>query len=163
MSYLRPGSVILITGASGGIGFEIAAQAAEDGAVVGVHGLQAESVTRTIDRLKARAPESRLIEAPGDFLKPGVIEAVVEKVVAEGGRLDAVIHCAITGAPGTTGTFSKTNPQNFGMLAYGTLGIFQQLCFAALPYLAQNGGAIVGFASDAGRFAAPRRAQRAGV
>jgi 3-oxoacyl-[acyl-carrier protein] reductase len=38
------------------------------------------------------------------------------------------------------------------------LGSFQRLCFAALPHLAVRGGTIIGFASDAGRFAAPRQA-----
>jgi 3-oxoacyl-[acyl-carrier protein] reductase len=155
MAYLRPGTVVLITGATGGIGFEIAAQAAEAGAVVAVHGSRAESVTHTIERLKSRMPDAHLIAAPGDFLQPGAIEAVVEKVASEAGRLDAVIHCAIAGAAGTSGPFRKTNAQSFGMLAQNVLGSFQQLCFAALPHLAQNGGTIVGFASDAGRFAAP--------
>jgi 3-oxoacyl-[acyl-carrier protein] reductase len=158
MPNLAPGAVILITGATGGIGFEIAAQAAEGGAVVGVHGSRPETVARAMERLKARAPDARLIAAPGDFLQAGTTRAVVDKVAAEGGRLDGVIHCAITGSPGTTGPFAKTDPENFGRLAQAVLGVFQELCFAALPHLARNGGTIVGFASDAGRFAAPRQA-----
>jgi 3-oxoacyl-[acyl-carrier protein] reductase len=157
MACLRPGAVVLITGASGAIGLEIAAQAAEAGAIVGVHGSGAESVVRAIERLKARIPAACFIEAPGNFREPGAIEAVVQKVITEGGRLDAVIHCAIAGASGTSGPFRETNPQNFGMLAQSVLGIFQQLCFAAIPYLAQDGGTIVAFASDAGRFAAARQ------
>jgi 3-oxoacyl-[acyl-carrier protein] reductase len=156
-SSIAPGAVVLITGSTGGIGFEIAAQAAEGGAVVGVHGSRSETVERAIARLLARYPNARLIAAPGDFLKPGVIDAVVDKIVSQGGRLDAVIHCAITGSSGTSGPFRTTNPRNFGMLAQAILGVFQELCFAAVPHLAQNGGTIVAFASDAGRFAAPRQ------
>jgi 3-oxoacyl-[acyl-carrier protein] reductase len=42
-------------------------------------------------------------------------------------------------------------------MAQNILGIFQQLSFAALPHLAKQGGTIIGFASDAGRFAAPHQ------
>jgi 3-oxoacyl-[acyl-carrier protein] reductase len=157
MAYVAPGAVILITGATGGIGFEIAAQAAAAGAVVAVHGSRAETSGAAVERLQAQTPEAKLIAVHGDFREPGVVEAVVEQVAAQAGRLDAVIHCAITGAPGTTGLFHKTEAQNFGLMAAYVLGVFEQLCFAALPHLARQGGAIVTFASDAGRFAAPRQ------
>ena len=157
MPYVAPGSVILVTGASGGIGIEIAAQAAEQGAVVGVHGSRLESVDKAISRLKERAPKATLIPLPADFREPGAIEATIEKLVAEAGRLDAVIHCAITAAPGVTGPFLKTDPDSYGLAAQNVIALFQRLCFASLPHLIKQGGAIVCFASDAGRFAAPRQ------
>ena len=157
MSYVTPGTVILITGATGGIGFEIASQAAASGAIVAVHGSRPETVEAAIARLQTQLPAAKFIAVPGDFRVPGVIDGVIGKTVEDGGRLDAVIHCAITGAPGTTGWFSKTEPQNYGLMAQYVLGVFEQLTFAALPHLAKQGGAIVAFASDAGRFAAPRQ------
>lgn len=163
MHYATPGAVILVTGATGGIGFEIAGQAAASGAVVAIHGSRPETVLDAIQRLQAQTPAAKLIAAPGDFRVAGVIEAVVEKVAGEAGRLDAVIHCAITGAPNTTGLFCKTSPQNFGLMAQLVLGVFEQLCFAALPHLARQGGTIVAFVSDAGRFAAPRQSILGGV
>ncbi len=153
----------LITGATGGIGFEIAAQAIAAGAVVAVHGSRPETVAAAIEKLHAQTPGAVLIAVPGDFREPGVIESVVETVTAQTGRLDAVIHCAITGAPGTSGFFAKTTPQNFGLTAQYILGVFEQLCFAALPHLARQGGTIIAFASDAGRFAAPRQSIISGV
>ena len=158
MPYLEPGAVILVTGASGGIGLEIAAQAAAEGAVVGVHGSRPNSVEQAIARLRARVPEARLIPVPGDFRQPGVIEEVVARTAGEVGRLDAVVHCAITAAQGVTGPFRKTDPESFGAAAQNMLAVFQRLCFAALPHLSERGGAIVGFASDSGRFAAARQA-----
>ena len=149
--------VILVTGATGAIGFEIAAQAAASGSIVAVHGASVGSVAGATERLLARVPNARVIAAPADFRQRGAIEAMVERVVAEGARLDAVIHCAITGAGNVTGSLGKTTPDNFGDHAALVLGSFQSLCFAALPHLSQHGGTIVGFASDAGRFAAPRQ------
>lgn len=154
---MSSGDVIIVTGATGAIGFEIAAQAAAAGFVVGVHGSRIESVGGTIERLQARMSSARLIAAPADFRQDGAIEQMVAKVAAEGGRLDAVIHCGITGAGGIAGPIAKADPANFGKHADLVLGSFQKLCFAALPHLARGGGTIVGFASDAGRFAAPRQ------
>src|ERR1700751_5619191 len=112
MPYLTPGAVILVTGATGGIGFEIASQAAAGGAVVAVHGSRPQTVAAAIERLGGPAPAGKGGDAPGGFRETGEIAPMGEKVADEAGRLDAVIHCAITGAPGTTGFFRKTEPEN---------------------------------------------------
>ncbi len=158
MDYIIPGDVILVTGATGAIGFEIASEAAAAGAVVGVHGTRPDTVANAIERLKKLSPEARLIAAPGNFREPGVIQSVVDKVASEGGRLDAVIHCATSGGSGrTTGPFRQTEPQHYGDHARYVLGICEEIAFAAMSYLAKQGGTFVTFASDAGRFAAPRQ------
>jgi 3-oxoacyl-[acyl-carrier protein] reductase len=157
MHYIIPGSVIAVTGASGSIGFEIAAQAAELGAVVGVHGSSAASAVATIERLKARVPEGAFVAAPANFEEDDSVERMVETLVSATGRLDGVIHCAILAAPRIRGLFSETDPASFGRLMQNTVALFQRLCFAALPHLAQQGGAIVVVGSDSGRFAAPRQ------
>jgi len=154
--------VILVTGATGAIGFEIAAQAAAAGAVVGIHGSSPVSVAAAIERLRLRVPNAELIPAPADFHEAGAVEIMVEAFAhpfTQGrGRLDAVIHCAIIGAPGISGNFRNTNADNYGALADKVLATFQRLCFAALPHLSKRGGAILTFAADSGRFAAPRQA-----
>lgn len=161
MTSITRGDVILVTGATGAIGFEIAAQAAADGAIIAVHGSSAESVGVAVRRLRARVPDARLIAAPADFHDEGAIEAMVAKVAAAAGRLDAVIHCAITGAglgaDSVTGAFAQTTPASFGAHCALVIGSFQRLCHAVLPHLAVRGGTIIAFASDAGRFAAPRQ------
>lgn len=158
MATISSGDVLLVTGATGAIGFEIAAQAAEAGSIVAVHGSNMDSVVKAMERLLARVAEARLIAAPADFREAGSIEAMVANVAAEGGRLDAVIHCGIAGASGVTGSFANATPDSFGEHAALVLGSFQRLCFAALPHLSVRGGTIIGFASDAGKFASPRQA-----
>ena len=150
---------ILVTGASGAIGFEIAAQAAEAGAVVGVHGSSPESVARAIERLRARVPDGQPIAAPGDFRAEGAIERIFDAMAAEAGRIDAVIHCGIAGSDAgrITGPFAATEPVAYADHAARVLGTVQRLAFAALPHLARQRGTFIAFASDAGRFAAPRQ------
>jgi NAD(P)-dependent dehydrogenase (short-subunit alcohol dehydrogenase family) len=158
MHIVEPGSVILVTGASGGIGFEIAAEAAEQGATVAVHGSKPASVSAAIERLRVRAPEGRFIAAPADYKEPGAIRAMVEAVAAEAGGIDAVVDCAVTGPAGNvTGVFMKVDPAVFAPAAALSIAPFQELCHAAIPHLARQGGAIVAFVSDSGRFAAPRQ------
>ena len=152
------GDVVLVTGATGAIGFEIAAQAAEAGAIVAVHGSSAESVAKAVERLRERVADAQLFAAHADFRAGGAIEAMVEKVAVAAGRIDAVIHCGITGASGVAGSFAKAEPANFGEHAALVLGSFQTLCYSALPHLSVRGGTIIGFASDAGKFASPRQA-----
>ena len=152
------GDVVFVTGATGAIGFEIAAQAAEAGAIVAVHGSSAESVAKAVERLRERVADAQLFAAHADFRAGGAIEAMVEKVAVAAGRIDAVIHCGITGASGVAGSFAKAEPANFGEHAALVLGSFQTLCYSALPHLSVRGGTIIGFASDAGKFASPRQA-----
>ena len=154
---IERGSAILVTGATGGIGFEIAAQAAESDAVIGVHGSTPASVEAAIMRLKQRAPAGRFIAAPANFAELGVIPGMVDAYAAEAERLDAVIDCAIVPVKESiVGVFADINPAAFGQSGMSASEV-QAVCHAALPHLAKTGGAFVAFASDSGRFAAPRQ------
>lgn len=153
MTFITPGSVILITGATGAIGFEIAREAIAQGAIVGIHGTREERVADAIARLKAETPDAQLIGAHGDFRELGVAAAVVEQVAAAAGRLDALVHCAISVTPGATNLFSQTDPKYYSEMAASVLCVFQQLSFAAYPHLAKQRGVLIAFISDAGRYA----------
>lgn len=157
MTTVKAGDVILVTGATGAIGFEIAAQAAEAGAVVAVHGSHPASVDSAIARLHDRVPGAHFISASADFRQAGEIAAMVSAVASQTRRLDAVIHCAIAGVPGVTGFLEKGDPAAFATHVGMVVGTFQQLCHVALPHLSMRGGTIIAFASDAGRFAAARQ------
>ena len=115
-------------------------------------------------RLAARVPDARLIALPADLRDEGAAVSLIDRMTAGAGRIDAVVHCAIAGVSGVTGPFAATDPAAYGALAVQVVGGFQALCHAALPALAAaGGGAIVGFAADSGRFAAPRQSVMAGA
>ncbi|MFV8817946.1 SDR family NAD(P)-dependent oxidoreductase [Haliea sp. E17] len=155
--------VYLVTGGSGAIGKEISAQAATAGVRVAVHGSTPESAEVTVADLQQRHPAAELLACSGNFLEAGAIASLVDQAAAHWGRLDGVIHCAITGAPGVTGPFAASDPSAYGAHAARVLASFQQLCFHALPHLSRSAGAIIGFTSDAGRFAAARQSLIAGA
>ncbi|AIT81449.1 SDR family NAD(P)-dependent oxidoreductase [Novosphingobium pentaromativorans] len=156
---MKAGEVVLITGATGGIGSEIARQAAATGATVAVHGSRGETVQALIDRLKDECPGAQLMAVPADFDQPNAMEKAIASVADRAGRLDAVIHCATSGkgGKGITGPFATTDPERYTQLVDNGLARFQRLCAASLPFLARQGGTIIAFTSDAGRFAAPRQ------
>ncbi len=79
---------VLITGASSGIGREVASRLAGRGLTLALTG-------RSLGKLEALGLEADLI--PADLTAPGSAAAVVEKSVAAMGGLDAVIHCAGVG------------------------------------------------------------------
>ena len=54
------GSTILVTGASSGIGAELAPQLARAGATVGIVARRAERLDEVLERCREHAPESRL-------------------------------------------------------------------------------------------------------
>ncbi|TGD71425.1 SDR family oxidoreductase [Mangrovimicrobium sediminis] len=149
---------MLVTGASGAIGGEIARRAAALGYRVGAQGAHAQRVEQAAARIAQATAGAQVLPLVCDFRDEQGIERMVEAVVEAYGQLDYVVHCAVTGAPGVTGVFANTTPPSYGEHAALVMGSFQRLCHAALPHLAQSGGAIVAFASDAARFAAPRQA-----
>jgi len=153
----EPGATLLVTGGTGSIGFEIAKQAAEQGAIVAIHGTSAQSCADAINRLSALVPKGRFIAAPADFVADGAIAKMVDAVVAQTGRLDAVVNCAVSAPKGISGKFLQTDPASYGELTIHAIATLQWLCRATLPHLAKHKGAIVTVTSDAGIFAAPNQ------
>ncbi len=149
---MAPPRVILVTGASGSIGRAVAAHAADDGWTVIAHGRTIASAERAAAAIRGSVP------AGCDFTEPGAVAALVDRIAADHGRLDAVAHCAVSAPPGITGAFAGTDPAAYTALCHHAITTLQWLCHAAFPLMASGGGgALVAVASDAGRFAAPNQ------
>jgi len=83
------GKVALVTGATGGIGAEIARALHRQGAKVALSGTRRE----VLEQLAAELGEGTLV-APADLSDPAAPQALVEKVEAELGRLDILVNNA---------------------------------------------------------------------
>jgi short-subunit dehydrogenase len=146
-------NVTIITGASSGIGREVARQLAEQGAWLALG-------ARDVDRLEATATECRQRGGRALVVKTDVsVEAecqnLIERTAAEYGRIDTLINNAgismwtrFDALQDLTG-LERMMRVNYLGAAYCT--------YYALPYLKQTRGRLVGVSSLAGKNGVPTR------
>lgn len=145
--------VVLITGASSGIGAELARQFAEGGARVSV-------AARDAERLNAVATECRAfgldaLTVQGDVTREDDCRRMIDTTVAYFGRLDILVNNAGLGARGPfeditdLSIFERLMRVNF-------LGSVWCTAFA-LPHLKESRGRIVAISSLAGLTGVPHR------
>ena len=138
------GRVALITGASRGLGRAAAARLLERGATVAIN---------VRDRVRAEATARDLggssIAVPGDLEHEGVAESLIERTVAEFGRLDILVNNAAV--PLTT-RFEQITPDEWRRAVEVNLTAPFILTRAAVPVMkAGHYGRIVNISSTAGR------------
>jgi NAD(P)-dependent dehydrogenase (short-subunit alcohol dehydrogenase family) len=151
---LRP--VMLVVGGTGSIGREIVAQALEAGWAVIAHGRSTASVAALLARFDC--DQSPLVGYAADAFAPDGAATIIARASNFHSRIDAVVDCVSGGPPGATGRFAETTPQAYAGLLDASVAHLQRLAHAALPWLARQGGTLIAFASDAGRFSAPGQA-----
>src|SRR5512145_1348801 len=86
------GRVAVVTGGAGLLGAEFCRTLAEAGAAVAVVDLNASASQGTADTLTKSG--FKALAAPTDLTQPDSVKAMVEKVIAEFGRLDILVNSA---------------------------------------------------------------------
>lgn len=135
--------VAIVTGAASGIGHACARALAREGAVVVL-------VDREAERGAAAAAG---LGSPHGFRQLDVTdeagwESLVQGVVADHGRLDALVNAAGIGVRGTLETATLTDLRK--MWAVNVEGVFLGCRAAAAPMKAQGKGSLVNLSSIAG-------------
>ena len=152
MQFDLRGKTALVTGAASGIGLATTQMLARFGARVALNHLQGdERGPEMVEKLKASGLD--VIGAPGNVAEAGGCEAMVERAVAELGRLDLLVNNA-----GTPGVRAQIPPAEMDkiteelwetILQTNLVGAFRG-SRAAAPALKAAHGAIVSVASIAG-------------
>jgi short-subunit dehydrogenase len=141
------GSVILVTGASSGIGAALAPQLAARGATVGIVARRADRLETVLAECQRHTPDSRLWTA--DLSDVDTAVGVAEDALARFGRLDALVNNAAIGKRKlaqelTAEDLDTTLRTNF------TSPI--RMAMALLPHMLDRGsGLIVNVSSMGGR------------
>ncbi len=142
--------VLLITGASSGIGAATARLAAEAGYRVALASRSEDKLTRLVNELGG--PE-RALAIRCDVKEYAEQQAMVEQVLAHFGQLDAVY--ANAGMPGSEGGFSGADPEIWReMLLTNVYGVGLTLR-CSLEALKASRGHLLLTGSAAGRFVIP--------
>ena len=140
------GRVVLITGASSGIGDAAAALFSQAGAMV----FGAARSDRALESARSRHPRVRWFLA--DVTNSSAVDRSISAVVREAGRLDVLVNnAAIFQFASLEQSSDEMVRAHFEANVYGLVFVSR----AALPALKQSRGAIINISSAAGHKAVP--------
>ena len=131
-------SVAVVTGASQGIGRATAIRLARDFSAVVLAARNRASLEQTSDAVKAAGADALILDM--DLAEPAAAEAVVNRTLAQFGRIDALLN--IAGAVPQIDLFEMTNAQWENGLALKLHGA-RRLTIAAWPALKEARGSVV--------------------
>ena len=144
--------IVLVTGATAGIGAATARAFAEAGARLAITGRNAErgaAVAAEVERLSGT--EAWFVA--GDLADSGFCAGLVDEVVARFGRLDVLVNNA--GAKDRKGVLETTDEHWAHVMAVNLNAVFYLSRAAATVMKSQGSGAIVNNASELGIHAEP--------
>lgn len=142
--------VIVITGASSGIGLATAEMAVERGARVMRAARSEEELGDTVDRLNRRGHRAAYVAA--DVADEQAVQRIADRAVSEFGGFDTWVNNAGVSVFGRLTEVPMADKRrvfetNFWGVVYG--------CKAAVAHLQQRGGAIINLGSVLSEFAVP--------
>jgi NAD(P)-dependent dehydrogenase (short-subunit alcohol dehydrogenase family) len=140
------GRVILIAGAAGGLGSAAAMACAQAGATVVLLGRKVATLNRVYDAIKVVGAEPLLYPLDLEGASPDDHAELAQRIEAELGRLDGLLHCAAE-FKGLT-PLLHTDPADFARAIHVDLTARWWLTQACLPLLAKSAAGAVVFALD---------------
>jgi short-subunit dehydrogenase len=145
-------NVAIVTGASSGIGRELALQLADQGAWLALAARRAEALGEVAAQCRQRG--GRALVVPTDVTQPAQCENLVARTVAEYRRIDTLFNNA---GIATRARFDEIRDLALieQIMRVNYLGSVA-CTYYALPHLKQTKGRIVGICSAAGKWGLPK-------
>jgi len=158
--------VVLVTGASGGVGRGIALACAQSGWTVWIAARREAEGLAVAAEVDARGGSGRFVHC--DTAEGTSVAAAVAAVIERDGRLDGLAHNATSGLSPRPHTVSELPLRDFREHVAVSLRGSYLLARAAFPHLRRSGGALLLLSSEAGfegkarlpAYAAVKAAQR---
>jgi short-subunit dehydrogenase len=148
------GKVIVVTGASSGIGYEAGRAFARRGAVVVGVARREDRLKQLIEECKEHSPDSSYLS--GDLGERAFAERVIDETASQHGRLDVLINNA--GISKHKQIYHMSADEAEYVMRVNFLSAVWTTLAAIPPMLRQGGGFIVNVSSFAAKVAPPREA-----
>jgi Dehydrogenases with different specificities (related to short-chain alcohol dehydrogenases) len=145
--------VVIVTGASGGIGSALAEKFAEAGADVVLHGRNAETLQERAEVVEAHGRKAAIVT--GNIKNPETAAALVRTALERFGRIDVLIN----NAGGNFAARLEDLSVNAWNATIGTnlSGAFHTACAVLPVFEKQGGGSIINVGSGSANHAHPMR------
>lgn len=141
--------VVVVTGASGGLGYAIAAAFARHGARVALAARGVDALETAAERLSQQGAE--VLAVPTDVTVDEQVAALVQATIERFGRLDVLVNNA---GRSMRGEVLATSPEMFREMLELNLIAVVRCTRAAAPHLLAARGSVVNIGSLAGKSAA---------
>jgi hypothetical protein len=145
MTQALAGKVVIVTGASSGVGAAAAQAFSRAGARVVL-------AARSTEKIEALARELDGLAVPTDVTQLADLTTLVERTLAVYGRIDVLVNNAAANA---RGTFDTLDPAAIAAVIETNLTAPLLLTRLALPHLRQSRGVVINVASIAGHVPLP--------
>ncbi|XP_071497222.1 3-oxoacyl-[acyl-carrier-protein] reductase FabG-like [Diadema antillarum] len=148
------GRVVLITGASSGIGAVTAVQFAEDGASLALGGRNEERLEEVAKECLSKGlSEDKVLTIKADLAKEEDVQRTMDMIIKHFGRLDVLVNNA--GVVDATSILGEDLMKTYDRIMSINIRSVLQLSKLAIPHLIATKGAIVNISSIVGKRVCP--------